>query len=156
MQNLVVYKPSGREAQNCRHFWTRVWSSRFKSANCHRDRWGPGREPQNCHHFWTRVWSSRSKIPKVPTVTGIGGVLVANRRSVITFGLVFCLEREEERGEREREQRGEDRVDRIERREERERRGERREERREKREERREEIHEERGEKKEESGEETG
>ena len=27
----------GREKQNCRHFWTLVWSSRLKSVNGHRD-----------------------------------------------------------------------------------------------------------------------
>ena len=42
-----------RETQNCRHFWTRVGSSRVKSVNGHRDRGGRGRETQNCHHFWT-------------------------------------------------------------------------------------------------------
>ena len=62
-------KGPGREAQNCRHFWTRVGSSRLKSVNSHRDRSvnshrdrkGPGRETQNCRHFWTRVGSSRLK-----------------------------------------------------------------------------------------------
>ena len=46
----------GRETQNCRHFWTRLASSRLKSVNSHRDRGGPGREAQNCRHFWTRRW----------------------------------------------------------------------------------------------------
>ena len=54
-------KGPGRETQNCRHFWTRVGSSRLKSVNSHRDRKGPGRETQNCRHFWTRVGSSRLK-----------------------------------------------------------------------------------------------
>ena len=78
----------GRETQNCRHFWTRLGSSRFKSVNSHRDRGavvskrrtvvtfglvsglcvskvstvtdrgGPGRETQHCRHFWTRLASS--------------------------------------------------------------------------------------------------
>ena len=41
----------GRETQNCRHFWTRLGSSRLKSVNSHRDRGGRGREAQNCCHF---------------------------------------------------------------------------------------------------------
>ena len=41
----------GREAQNCRHFWTRLGSSRLKSVNSHRDWGGPGRDTQNCRHF---------------------------------------------------------------------------------------------------------
>ena len=36
----------GRGTQNCRHFWTCLWSSRFKSVNSHGDRGGPGRERQ--------------------------------------------------------------------------------------------------------------
>ena len=51
----------GRETQNCRHFWTRLASSRLKSVNCHRDRGGRGRETQICRHFWTRRASSRLK-----------------------------------------------------------------------------------------------
>ena len=47
-----------REMQNCRHFWTRLGSSRLKSVNSHRDRGGRGRETQNCRHFWTRLASS--------------------------------------------------------------------------------------------------
>ena len=50
-----------RETQNCRHFWTRIGSSRLKAVNSHRDRKGPARETQNCRHFWTRVGSSRLK-----------------------------------------------------------------------------------------------
>ena len=41
----------GRETRNCRHFWTRLVSSRLKSVNGHRDRGGRGRETQNCRHF---------------------------------------------------------------------------------------------------------
>ena len=51
----------GREAQNCRHFWTPLVSSRLKSVNSHRDRGGRGRETQNCRHFWTPLVSSRLK-----------------------------------------------------------------------------------------------
>ena len=106
-----------RETQNCRHFWTRLGSSRLKSVNSHRDRGGHGREAQNCRHFWTRLGSSRLKsvnsvtgiggvvdaeprivvtcglvwgvcVSKMSTVTGIGGVVLAKRRTVVTFGLV--------------------------------------------------------------------
>ena len=49
----------GRETQNCRHFWTRLASSRLKGVNSYRDRGGPGRETQNCRHFWTCFASSR-------------------------------------------------------------------------------------------------
>ena len=45
----------GREAQNCRHFWTCLVSSRLKSVNSHRNPGGRGRETQNCRHFWTRL-----------------------------------------------------------------------------------------------------
>ena len=45
-----------RETQNCRHFWTRLVSSRLKSANSQRDRGGRGHETQNCHHFWPCLW----------------------------------------------------------------------------------------------------
>ena len=61
----------GRETQNCRHFWTRLASSRFKSVNSHGDRGGRG-------------------------------VVVAKRRTVVTFGLAF-RERKGERRERRKE-----------------------------------------------------
>ena len=105
----------GHETQNFRHFWTCVGSSSFKSVNRHRDRGDPGRETQNCRHFWTCVGSpclksvsnhraregpgtecrtvvtfGRVLCPrdsKAPTVTGIGGVLVAKCRTVVAFGL---------------------------------------------------------------------
>ena len=38
-----------RNAELCRHFWTRFGSSRLKSVNSHRDRGGRGRETQN---YW--------------------------------------------------------------------------------------------------------
>ena len=50
---------------------------------------GPGRETQNCRHCWTCVASSRLK--SVSTVSRIGGVLVAKRKTVVTFGLVLRL-----------------------------------------------------------------
>ena len=93
-----------RETQNCRHFWTRLASSRLKSVNNHRDRGGRGREAQNCRHFWIRLGSSclvakrrivvtfglvsGLRVSKVSTVTGVGGVVVAKPRIVVTFGLV--------------------------------------------------------------------
>ena len=50
-----------RETQNCRHFWTRLASSRLNSVNSDRDGGGRGRETQNCRHCWTRLASSRLK-----------------------------------------------------------------------------------------------
>ena len=110
----------GRETQSGRHFWTCVWSSRFKSVNSHGD-WGGswsrnaerssfldlrlvfafqkcqqsqgsgglGRETQSGRHFWTCIWSSRFK--SVNSHGDRGGVLVAKRRAVVTFGLAFGL-----------------------------------------------------------------
>ena len=77
----------GREARNCRCFWTGLSSSRIKSINCrHRDPAGGGRETQKCRRFWTRLLSSRLKVSTA--VTGIRRVVVAKRRTVVTFGLV--------------------------------------------------------------------
>ena len=103
------------------------------------------RETQNCRHFWTRLGSSRLKSIN-STVTGIRGVVVAKRRTVVTFGLVLRLrvskvstvtgiggfvfakgrtvvtfglaagERKGERREEKREMRGENRGDRREKR----------------------------------------
>ena len=50
-------------------------SSGIVECNSHGDRGGRGRETQNC----------RRHVPKVSTVTGIGGVVVAKRRTVVTF-----------------------------------------------------------------------
>ena len=73
----------GRETQTCRHFWTGVGSSRLKSVDSHRGPGGPGRETQSCRHFCFHV-------ARVSTVTEIGRVLVAKRRTVVTFfGLAF-------------------------------------------------------------------
>ena len=78
------------ETQNCRHFWTRFGSPRLESVNSHGDRGGPGREPQTVVTFGL---VSDLRVSKVSTVTGIRGVLVANRRIVVTFGLGsrFCV-----------------------------------------------------------------
>ena len=161
----------GREAQNCRHFWTRLVSSRLKSVNSHGDRGGRGRErlsvvtfglvsssrlnsvnshrrrggswsrnadqsslldssrvfaSQKCQQSqgsrgsWSRnadqsslLKSSRLRVSKVSTVTRIGGVVVAKRRSVVTFGLASG-ERKGERREEKREMRGEKRGERRE------------------------------------------
>ena len=117
-------------------FWARAASWRRKKVNSHRDRGivvakrrtvlafdsrlvlasqkcqrsqgsggSRGREKQNCRHLWTRVWSS---VSKVSTVTGIGGVVVAKCRTVVTFGLGReAQKRGERRGEERRENRKE-------------------------------------------------
>ena len=101
-------------------FWTRLGSSRLKSVNSDRDQGGRGRETQNCRHFWTRLGSSRLKSvnshgdpggswsrnaelstlldsPRVfasqqcQQSQGSGGVVVAKRRTVVTFGLASGL-----------------------------------------------------------------
>ena len=46
------------------------------------------REMQSCRRFWTRLWSSRLKSVKF---SGIGGVVVAKRKAVVTFGLALRL-----------------------------------------------------------------
>ena len=38
----------GRKMQNCPHFWTYSWYSRFRSVNSHGDRGGRGRQTRNC------------------------------------------------------------------------------------------------------------
>ena len=113
----------GCETQNCLQFWTRLVSSRVKSVNSHRDRGGRGRETQKSSLFGL---VSCLRVSKVSTVTGIGGVVVAKRRNVVTFGLA-AGERKGERREEKREVRGERREEkrRVDRRKER---GERRQE----------------------------
>ena len=107
----------GRATQNCHQFWTCILYSRLKNVNSHGDRGHPGRATQKCRHFWTCVLYSRLKcvnrqedrgvlVAQRRTVvtfgfafglrvsrafTGIGGVLVAQRRNVVTFGLAFCI-----------------------------------------------------------------
>ena len=112
----------GRETQNCRHFWTCLLLSCPKTDNCHRHRRGRGREPQNSRHSWTcsflvvsqqcftsdkdrgRSWSrtaelsslfglaSCRRVPKVSTVTGIGGRGREPRNCQLSsfFGLALC------------------------------------------------------------------
>ena len=65
-----------------------VGSSRLKNATGRRDRGGLGCETQNCCQFWTDVGSSRLKRR---TGTMIVKVLVAKRRTVVTFGLTLGL-----------------------------------------------------------------
>ena len=52
---------TGRETQNCRHFWTCASPSPLDSVNAHWDRAGPGREKETCRHCWTCAWSSSLK-----------------------------------------------------------------------------------------------
>ena len=88
----------GRETQNWRHFWTRLGSSRLKSVKCVNSI----QQSQGSGGSWSRnaelsslLDSSRvfasQKCQQYSTVTGIGGVLVAKRRTVVTFGLVSGL-----------------------------------------------------------------
>ena len=72
-----------RETQNCRHFWTRLVSSRLKSVT------GIGGVVvAKRRTVVTFGLVSGGRVSKVSTVTGIGGVVVAKRRAVVTFGLV--------------------------------------------------------------------
>ena len=104
-------------------------SSRLKSVNSHRDRGGRGRETQKLSSLLdsSRVFASQKcqqsqgsrgswsrnaelsslldsspglRVSKVSTVTGIAGVMVAKRRTVVTFGLASG----EKKGEGERRQ----------------------------------------------------
>ena len=127
----------GRETQNCRHFWTRLGSSRLKSANSHRDRGVVVAKPRTVVTLdSSRLFASQ----KCQQSQGSGGVVVAKPRTVVTSGLASG-ERREEREEKRRVDRRKERGDRREerkgeRRERRERRGERIEEGRERGEER--------------------
>ena len=73
----------------------------FKSANSHRDQPRQGRHPRNCRRFWSRKASILVTVvtfgpsccrraSKVPTVTGIGMVLIAILRTVLTFDPSCC------------------------------------------------------------------
>ena len=73
----------------------------FKSANSHRDQPRQGRHPRNCRRFWSRKASILVTVvtfgpsccrraSKVPTVTGIGVVLIAILRTVVTFDPSCC------------------------------------------------------------------
>ena len=104
----------------------------FKSVNSHRDRGGRARETQNCRHLWSGVsasqqcqqsqgsggsWSRNPElsslldssrvvcVSKVSTVIGIGGVVLAKRRIVVTCGL-GCLRLNSVNSHRDREGRG--------------------------------------------------
>ena len=101
---------NGRETQNCRDFLD------FAVQKCQQSPGSGGVlvAKRRIFHFWGRVWSSHPKslhghmdrgvlvvksvifglvfgrrMSKVPTVTGIGGVLAAKRRPVVTLGLAF-------------------------------------------------------------------
>ena len=79
----------GRETQISRHFWTRLASSRLKSVNSHRDRGGSWSRnaDQSSLLDSSRVFASQ----KCQQSQGSRGVVVAKRRSVVTFGLVSGL-----------------------------------------------------------------
>ena len=110
----------GRETQNCRHFWTRLGSSCLKSVNSHRD-WGGSwsqnaelsslldsprvfasqkcQQSQGSGGSWSRNAELSSLLDssrffasqKCQQSQGSGGVVVAKRRTVVTFGLVSFL-----------------------------------------------------------------
>ena len=76
----------------------------FKSADSHRDQPRQGRHPRNCRRFWSRKASILVTVvtfgpsccrraSKVPTVTGIGVVLIAILRTVLTFDPSCCRRR---------------------------------------------------------------
>ena len=74
----------------------------FKSANSHGDGAPQGRHPRDCRCFWhlkvsilatvvTFGPSCFHRLSKVPTVTGIGSVLIAILKTVVTLGpFIFC------------------------------------------------------------------
>ena len=94
-----------------------IWSSQpppnrippmicFKRTNSHRDELLRGRHPRNCRRCWCLKASilvtvvtvgpscCRQRFLTVPTVTGIGVVLITILRTVVTFGpLCFFLSR---------------------------------------------------------------
>ena len=63
------------------HFWTRTWSPRLKSVNNHKDRGGSLSQNGKVVRFGL---ASDRRGSKMAIVTGIGRVLVAKRRSVVT------------------------------------------------------------------------
>ena len=85
-QQSQGWKGSWSATRNGRHFWTCVWSSRFKSVNSHRDR---GALLAKCRTVVTFGLANGPRISKVSTVAGMVGVLVAQRRTMVTFGLAF-------------------------------------------------------------------
>ena len=60
-------------------------SEHLKSVNSHRELGGSWSRNAELSSVWTRLLSSRLKLS---AVTGIGGVLVSERRTVVAFGLV--------------------------------------------------------------------
>ena len=80
-------KGPGRETQNCRHFWTRVGSSRLKSVNSHRSEGSWSRNAELSSLLDSRRVFASQKCQQ----SQIGRVLVAKRRTVVTFGLVSGL-----------------------------------------------------------------
>ena len=78
-----------RKTQKCRHFWTRPRSSRLKSVNSHRD--PGGSSSQNAELSSLLDSSPVFASQKCQQSQGSRGVLVAKRRSVVTFGLVSGL-----------------------------------------------------------------
>ena len=161
----------GREAQNCRQFWSRV----FASQKCQQSQGSGGVVVAKRRTVVTLGLVSGLRVSKVSTVTGIPSSRLKSvnshrdpggswsRSAELSSLLALPLERGERRGERreeKREMRGEKRDERRERKgERREERGEkrgRREERGEKRDERREERREEREERRQERGERRG
>ena len=115
----------GRETQNCRHFWTRLGSSRLKSVNSHRDEgesWSRNAELsslldssrvfafEKCQQSQASggSWSRNAEVSSLLD----SGVVVAKRRSVVTFGLASGGRKGERRDEKRRVDRRKERGDR--------------------------------------------
>ena len=113
----ILGSRNGCEGQNCRHCWTRVWSSPLKSVSSYRDgeSWMRSAELSSLLD-WRLVLGSPTcqqsqgwgvLVAKRRTVVtfglAVGVVLVVKRRTVLTFGLASGEERRAER----REERGE-------------------------------------------------
>ena len=81
--------PGGRsrETQHCRHFWTRLGSSRLKSVNSH----GSGGSWSRNAALSSLLDASRFFVSEKCQQSRIGGVLVAKRSTVVTFGRVSFL-----------------------------------------------------------------
>ena len=75
------------ETQNCRHFWTRVGSSRLKSVNSHTSEGSWSRNAELSSLLDSRQVFASQKCQQ----TQIGRVLVSKRRTVLTAGLVLRL-----------------------------------------------------------------
>ena len=87
----------GRETQNCRHFWTRLASSRLASVNSHRD---PGVVVAKRRTVVTFGLVSRLRISQVSTVTGIGGSWSRNAElsSLLDSSCVFASQKCQSQG----------------------------------------------------------